>query len=340
MAEPLFTKEEMKAYHAKAQEFWDSRADDSWDRREALKNAHNVKRALRVRQRAIPFLEGFIILVGSKGSEVADLYTWYEQAGTEDGQFLLDQHNTPENRRVLYTILRALGEIPKTWARSAFGRHLRGQGKQKDTGYYGNGVFGAGSGWTQRELDPILIAMADGNNASSEVLVYLDPQFADYPDAEMFEAAYAAASGDANPFAMTLVHRDTEFINVLCGTLEHMGLGPEMDKPAPKRKPKTRKPKVFKVGNKVTARNKRDLLPGATIKPEKWDEHRIGGWSGHFYGDTSTPRFSELAFVLRDRGRGWIQGDLIVVATGKVFEKDWKSYNTSDLHGEYIGQTK
>jgi hypothetical protein len=236
-----------------------------------------------VDKQPLPFLQGLLIAVERRGADKAaggwhrspTLDEWYDAAdgGVWDSDYAAA--NTPENRRVLHTLLSAMVECPRTWARSAVVRHLRAQGKQKQTKYTGNGVLGARNALAWKGDDVIgtmAVLMDTGelwdprNVRVADALCVQCEGFDYYPSEAVWEASYKTG---ANPFAFNHTKRNTRLLKQLCTTLEHMGLGPALTRPSPKGPAKARKAKVFKPGDKVTKGNARDLPLGAVLDMPK-----------------------------------------------------------------------
>ncbi len=259
------TESEKRAYRRA------SSTDADIERHWTLMKMAGAAKITAVEKQALPFLQGLIVTVGTRGANLGSGW-WLDVDDFYKPLVDFDANNTPENRRVLHTLLQALIECPRTWARSAVQRHLRGTGKQKETKYTGNGVFGTGSGWKEDETTLVMKVLMGTTNdrglniSTADVLCMYVEGFEDLNEEAWEAAGQAWENGkDVNPFAVTQTKRNVRFLKNLSTTLEHMGLGPEMARPAPKVK-KTRKAKTFKVGDKVTTRNMRDVPVGGRVE--------------------------------------------------------------------------
>lgn len=274
MALPLFSADELRTFEDKLNKLetlWrGNRAsvdfDSYWKQKTSLCDAHHLEKVKRSQARADEFLKGLIVIVGSKGHTFVE---FDELFINEDPQIdaLFAEVNTPETRRNLYTILRALTEIPKSWAYSAFTRFLRGTGKQKDSKYHGAGTFGVAYGWKAAEAEQIIRQLADKGNPYADVLMYHADVAQEIEDAD---PDYEVVDYQTKFYA-TRVERDKVFLNLLCEKLEKQGLGP-VPVPAEEKPKKVRVPKVFKAGDILRQSNLRDLpLPAHVRIPiKKW----------------------------------------------------------------------
>jgi len=235
----------------------------SWESRENICKARLIKQVQRAQERPNDYIDGLIVAVGSRGSE----HVTFDEAFSGDNDKYLE-YDTPEVRRSLYSIFRALTEIPKTWAKSATIRFLRGTGKQKGLKYHAAGTFGADYGWKTSEVDRIISLIVaqeyyrHGAGYSSVIVNYRD----------MYDEINAAANEDddidynVRNFA-TQVERDNEFLNTCCKLLEERGLGP-VPIPKTKKPKKARKKKEFKSGDLIRRKDLRDLpLPAHVSFP-------------------------------------------------------------------------
>jgi len=223
-----------------------------WAAREAVQHAYQIVRARRIQANPQPLLAGLLAGGAGRGAFGLNLLACYD-----DPTQIPTTGVTDATRRELHTMLLMLRDCPKTWARSAFCRALRGTGAQKDYSHEATGMFGTGSGWKTRDLDIAVRPLWEG--VSSEALVWYDPRINAYPDEEMWEAAFAE-DGNGNPFAFTLVEKDKDFIDKLLALLDADGMAPAMTRP---KKAAKRKGKQWKVGDRVAGGNIR-LLPVGT----------------------------------------------------------------------------
>lgn len=228
---------------------------DWWNQRQALERAQLAEKVRRAQARADDYLNGLLILVGNRGGHYLPFDEAFERSGSAELKKELAKCDTPANRRVLYTILRALTEVPKSWAMSAVTRFLRGTGAQKKAKYHGAGALGVRYGWKDREVGSIAAVIADGRNPYSLVLMsYADVAEENRQEAESEEELIPYG----NTFAATRADRDVEFLNQLCGILETRGLA-DVPAPAAEKPKKERKVKVFKPGDVVRKNTLRDL---------------------------------------------------------------------------------
>ena len=274
MAQPLFTDIELAALKGKKDALSQKRRDDkvdwkqSWEEEKALDQAHLVEQVKRAQARSEEFLNGLIILVGSKGSIYLEFERAFSDSDAPEVINALRQTSTSDSRRALYTILKALTEIPKSWATSAFIRFLRGTGKQKDSQYHGAGTFGVLYGWKEKEVNAICNVIT-GYGLYSKVLM----SYADVQD-EIYKADPGYQVIDyGTQFVATRVERDVEFLNQLCEKLEKYGLG-DIPTPQDEKPKKDRKAKIFSPGDVIKKTHIRDLpLPAhIRLQIEKWDE--------------------------------------------------------------------
>lgn len=277
---PLFTDEELDAVEEKHSALKQQRQDnnldhkDYWAQRDAIDKAFTITKVRRAQARPEEFLNGLLTLTGTRGGCYLTFdwaFNYKSSPNVSEVEETIKKSDTPESRRALYTILRALTEVPKTWGTSAFVRFLRGTGKQKGSKYHGAGKFGSTYGWKEQEIKHIADIITGGRwggNFYSQVLM----SYADMYD-EISEASNSdyEINLDARNYA-THVTRDVEFLNQLCKILEDRGLGP-VPTPAAAKPKKVRKPKVFKSGDVIRKTTLRDLpLPAhVRIDIEKYD---------------------------------------------------------------------
>lgn len=274
MAKPLFTKEEISKLKARRKALdtkrkkEDMQWDDYWAQDKAILMAHQLEIVKRVHERATEFLNALIILVGSRGTKYADFGYVFSSSDAADIKEALASCDIPEARRQLYTILRALTEVPKTWARSAFVRFLRGIGKQRGAKYHGAGMFGTDYGWKEKNISAICQVIT-GNGAYAKVLM----SYADVAE-EVREVDSDFEFVDYEvEFKGVRVERDVEFLNQLCDMLDERGLAdiPKAKEKGPKQ---PHKPRIFKSGDIIRQRTLRDLpLPAhVRVDIEKHDK--------------------------------------------------------------------
>ena len=270
MAHPLFSKTELqkvKRQLTAASAEYDQkerggmRWNEYWEQKKAIERAHLIVKASRVQERADEFLNALLIFVGSRGKLFISLDGAFIHSDAAETIEALDTCNTPQGRRELYTILRALTEIPKTWARSAFVRFLRGIGKQKGAEYHGAGMFGTAYGWQEKSITAICEILAGKDSEYAQMLMSYADVEEELRDADPdFEVVDYDAS-----FKATRVERDIEFLNRLCQMLEERGLA-DVPKGKAQKPKKERRPKVFKSGDIVRKGSIRDLPLPAHIR--------------------------------------------------------------------------
>lgn len=266
----LFTPTELKAHKQKLSALENKRQkldrnDNTawrklWDEQDAINKAHQIETIRRAQARPNDFLNGLLVLVGNRGASYLEFDTAFDHSTDPKVTKEIIAANTPEARRNLYTILRALTEVPKSWATSAFCRFLRGTGKQKDAKYHGAGTFGVRYGWKEQEVEQICRIITSRGMYADCLMSYADVadeiHNAD-PDFEIVDYH--------TTFTATRVERDVTFLNTLCKLLEGQGLGP-VPTPAPVKPKKARKIKVFKSGDIVRKKDLRDLPLPAHVR--------------------------------------------------------------------------
>lgn len=271
MAKPLFSPTEEDDYRAEMRR---PCTNEDWKtfyaQNRAKEQAHLIETNKRAQARPVELLNALIILVGNRGAKYIEFDDVFALSDSEEVVTEVEKTNTPETRRQLYTILKALTEIPKTWAASAFLRFLRGTGKQKDAKYHGAGSFGVLYGWKEEEVKNIVQVIADSESPYSKVLMSYANTYQEIRDAEDAGEDYEYGT----EFKATRVERDYKFIERLCGLLEKQGLGP-IPIPAEEKPKKARKIKQFVPGDIVKKTNLRDLPLPAKVRLtiERYDEN-------------------------------------------------------------------
>lgn len=300
MAKPLFTEAEIKEYRKK-------RAGLKWEETKAVDEAYQIETVRRVHERPDEYLNALLIHVEKRGAFYVDFYGAFLYSDHSEWTSIVKESDIPNNRRTLHTILKALTQIPKSWARSAFVRFLRGIGKQRGSKYYGAGSLGPQYGWTGREVTAICEVIAGDANPYAKVLMfYADVQ----EEIEEADPDYEVVEYGTN-FKATRVERDVEFLNVLCGILEKRGLA---DTPTvQERKPtKPRTAKIFKSGDIIRKSNLRDLVLPAHVrvlikkrvkgKKEEWvpdalEQVVLAIRTGQYHSAFIVPDRLEIAFT-------------------------------------------
>lgn len=295
----LLTATETKNYEQKIEKARKDR-NTPWSEIKKLYDARLIKQVQRAQEDPEKFVDALLVLVGSRGTEYFPIYDAY----SDHPELLeaLTRFDTPEARRALYTLFRALTEIPKTWAKSAFIRFLRGTGKQKDSKYHGAGTFGVDYGWKAKEVENIaatLVSSYDSHHGAtySSVLMSYRDMYGDICDAANEADDYEVVDINARNYA-THVDRDVEFLQTCCNILKERGLGPVPQAKAKKPK-KARKVKTFESGDIIKKRHLRDLPLPAHIRIPIHRREGKGSWednnhtielvvtgldnSGHYY---------------------------------------------------------
>ena len=178
MGKPLFTKKELDAYEDRLlaidrkHGYRDEKRkasfnfDNYWGDKEGCKKAHEIETIKRAQARPDDFLNALLVLVGNRGSAYVPFESAFEDNDEPTVLAEIKTHDTALNRRWLYTLLRGLSEIPKSWAMSAYTRFLRGTGKQKSAKYHGAGTFGVDYGWKAKEVDAFSNILAGSHYAT------------------------------------------------------------------------------------------------------------------------------------------------------------------------------
>jgi len=279
MSQPLFSLDELTA-HKQALAALDAKWRDGqgqgnfnkyWEQKQATERAHQVEQTRRAQARPEEYLDALLVLVGNCGGQYVEFDDAFAKSAEPKYRLAVQTANTPETRRDLFTILKALTEVPRSWATSAFLRFLRGTGKQKDSKYHGAGTFGIRYGWKEEEVKNICSVLTEGgwrqNPYCAAIMSYADveEEIRDDPD---FEVVDRSAK-----FSATRADRDVSFLEKLCTILDGWGLGP-VPTPADVKPKKDRKPKIFHSGDIIKKSNLRDLpLPAHVRIPiERLDE--------------------------------------------------------------------
>ena len=284
MAKALFSDKELAQQKQRLDAL--RNAPGNYEQRSALRKAFQNEGVKRAQERHKEYLNALLVIVGSKCQQVPAFQDAFSKSSSKAMQKLLKEYNTPRTRRELYTILRALGEIPKSWGKSAVVRFFRGIGKQKGAKYHGAGLFGTAYGYTQREVDALCTVLCgdrwDGNHYSQVMMTYIDVEQEIY---DAMQDGYEEIDYHTQFYA-TRVERDKKFLEKLCDELESQGLAP-VPTPAAAKPKKVRKPKEFKDGDVIRKRHLRDLpLPAhVRIPVRKRDEGYDGAFNEGWYDD-------------------------------------------------------
>lgn len=285
MAKPLFSTEEIAAFERQISELsakYNNGAnktmsfDAYWTQKTAMENAHKLEEVKRVQQRPEEFLDGLLVFVGSRCTQYVEFDKAFAESDDPAYRKEVLLANTPENRRILFTLLKALTEVPRSWATSAFLRFLRGTGKQKDAKYHGAGTFGTRYGWREDEVKALSEVLTQSRYRSSYASVLMS--YADVEaEIEEDDPDYEVVDYDAK-FKAVRANRDVAFINRLCDILDAQGLGP-VPLPAEEKPKKERKAKQFHSGDIIRKSNLRDLpLPAHIQMPIERLDDTSGQW--------------------------------------------------------------
>jgi len=240
----------MKLYTADERHAWMDRYRDvrwpasGWQAANGWQAASQVGRAWaaetirRIERDPTPYLQGLVIVMGSRGAEPRGVVTgcwhvnghgqvsapgWYERAvdRPDEWEAMYQKYNTDDTRQNLHTLLSALAEIPQSWAMSAFKRFLRGIGKQKGAKYTGAGMFDRNSGWKAREVEGVARLLADSRGTMFGALWPADPLNYYDPDYDPYGALGGEIEDEGGDrWAATRVERNKPFIDKLCKMLE------------------------------------------------------------------------------------------------------------------------
>lgn len=216
----------------------------------------------KCQERPHEYLMNLILLVGSRGVMSArNLQSCY----TDDIATRAEAVNTPTIRWWVDRILEGVTGMPRNVAASGATRFFRATGKQKNIEHPCVGILSAENGWKEREVEYIMKTLFEQIGKpllSSKDLGVNSDEYQTMNEEEKDELWSGGASHCA-----TSTSCDNEFVNRLRSMLAEMGLeAPETLKVNPKKEPKPRKVKEFKVGDSVTSKNMRDLPKGTRIR--------------------------------------------------------------------------
>lgn len=245
----LFSKEELEAWR-----------NTIGAHGEAALDAFRALRLARAAQHPGPVTDALLVLVGSRGTQVATVDDVFKDLGrggafdtphgapepaNVDVRAALPTHDTPENRRLVHAILAGFLEMPTTVAGSAAVRYFLGTGSFAGKDKVGVGLLSSGNAWakaadwknadTERVIEPLFAHHYRSNefNGIGGLLTQPKGGFTGYPAPELWDAAYAAER-HTTPFAMTHSERNKDFIGQLMTHLEARGLGPALEVTRPK----------------------------------------------------------------------------------------------------------
>jgi hypothetical protein len=275
MSKPLITKKEQNAHNKKLAGIDKSHGyenrklgnnfnwDSYWAEKKATEDAWAAFTVRKAQARPDEFINALLILVGERGTQYIHFEAAFAGSDNREITAMVLKHDTAESRRILYTLLRALTEIPKSWAMSAYVRFLRGTGKQAKAKYHGAGMLSSDYGWKGQEVQAIANIIAGSHYAtgySTTLMSYADVDQEIRDEDPDFEVVDYDATHKA-----TRAERDIEFIDALCENLEARGLAP-VPRPTRKVLAKKRKPRMFKSGDRVRNATVRDLPLPAHVR--------------------------------------------------------------------------
>lgn len=246
---------------------------------------------------------------------------------------LITEADTPQNRMYLKQILSGLKTIPSSYGHSAIVRFFRATGKQaKLTKHEGCGILGKEYGWTNNDAAYFLSVFS--TEPLSKILIVNDSPDPYSSELKDEDVAYS------DRWAITVTDKNSNLFDQMINILINRGLGE-----APKTVEKIVKPhkaKQFKVGDKITGSNLRDLPEGSLVK---WTYEVIEPTMGNKEFQLETKNF-EFVFVSREVGlvkiRPVINGKAYGVRTmqsTKLYQNEYSSERSAEYAGEWAGET-
>ena len=239
---------------------------DTWKRGQRVVAQRRARIIALAKERPYEYLANLITIVSSRGAAgQPDLEGAYVDFDPDE----VDTYNTPEGRWWTDKFLEAVANMPTTYAVSAARRYLKGNGKQAKLTTPGVGLMSVNNGWKGKEVDLVTAMFFDTTFGAP----CYDPEYiGEHSDADLDEDQREELWESGAAYSAMRCEKDKDFIQELRDILATMEMkAPNITPPKPK---KPRKIKVFKVGDKVTKRNARDLPVGAVIgfvgKPNKW----------------------------------------------------------------------
>jgi hypothetical protein len=329
---PIFTDAEVAAWDKKTKDAMNHVAGDKvyrpegpnpynesgCRRRDAVGRAFRVEQLRRMRARPDDILNLILVAFHEKGT---DTLTW-EDVFVHGLPDRISKADTPETRKHVHTVLDALHHMPLSWGMSAALRFFRGTGKQGKPPWsdkVGAGVLGKNYGWKQFEADWFMHLFYGWPLTD----LFLKD---DSPDCYGEEAHEIEEEG-GNRWAATHKERDDDFIDSLMELLKGRGLAEAIIQPdIPK--PKPRKVKVFKPGDRITTRTVRDLPAGSHFR---WI-HLERAYRGE---DRVTEHFTYDGVYLSKMGHGDYAVRPVMEST--AFEAQECSGSRVFAQAEYLG---
>lgn len=247
--------------------------------RNAVENERMTAIVEAVKQRSVEYVDALLLLVGSRGAKPLDFYKAFSLSADPAVREDIATHDTPENRRLLHSLLGALAEMPADWNEIDYRRFLTGTGEPKKAkyDYPGKSMLKKGSGWTGVQIDFVCKQLAGDESLYAKVLrLHEAPQEAvaeeaEEPEVEVdveidpenyFDVEDSRSVSSYEPEPKPEIQRNKEFIASLRRMLEERGLAEAPSKPAKK----SAKVKEFKVGDAIKKADLKKLPLPAHIR--------------------------------------------------------------------------
>lgn len=341
----LFTKPELAKWQASIQALVDAK---SYDRAEAARAMFGAVRLKRAAEHPHAVADALLVLVGSRGARVPTLDDAFKdigRGGALDSPYgapsaanidvgaELSKHDTPENRRLLHSILAGFLEMPTTVAGSGAVKYFLGTGSFAGKEKEGVGLLSAGNAWAKEatwknsDTERVVTSLFAHHFSSGEwngiggLLTQPKGGFTGYPEPELWNAASASTSS-SSPFAMTHSERNHALIGKLMEDLEGRGLGPELDVRAPKLSVKL-KPSDAKKAMLAHAEAKWDaaILVHNRERPEFKVEGKAKDQPAYVWERATVTRGGVKEQVQRaGSGYGYFQAIIVTTPEGQVKE--------------------
>lgn len=253
----LFTQPELAAWSMQAAPLRDAKDYDGLERARSVLEGVRLQRAS---QHPGPVADALLLHVGTRGAQTPTIDDVFNDVGRRVG---LDSpygaprsagidvavaaraHDTPENRRLLHSILQGLRAMPTTVAGSGAVKYFLGTGSFAGKDKDGVGLLSSANkwakdaGWKNDDTTRVITALFQDHygsgdwNGVGKLLTQPKGGFQGYPDGPLWDAA-RESEYSASPFAMTHSERNTTFIDALMKELEGRGLGAPLAYAAPK----------------------------------------------------------------------------------------------------------
>lgn len=251
------------------------RFDQYWQEQEKLTKCFTYLKVERMLQRGaeyLRFLNGLVAACRLVDTPI----TWdnrYVQCGSSDK---ITQHDlrrvvrldtqawaetlwTPEHRWWTQKLLEAIRVLPGNVAATGVRKHLRGLAKKKRVGY--DPVFTSERGWKDAQVEQLAFILF--TELGYPLLSSFAPGYDGDYLATLSQEEREKLRGNRYAVTQTAVNKD--FVDDLLRQLMDTDRQPP-PAPEPKIPSKPRKVKQFKVGDKVTARNMRDVPAGSILQ--------------------------------------------------------------------------